>query len=402
MIITTNGGRTYESSLSNPFPNGYNFPPGPTGALGGEFTNLGLGIGESFFNDYRNPVIQQWNGNIQQELPGGFLIELGYLGSKGQHLIDGESSMTFNQLPPEFFQFGSQLQDQNQVPNPFFGIITNPSSILSRATVPWAQLQRRFPQYTGVNAFRKPQANSLYHAFTFRAEKRFADGVNLLVSFTGGKLIDDASQTVTFLGAAGTKQDFYNRSAERAVSAQDVSRRLVISGNYELPFGRGKQFGSSMPGVLNAVLGGWQINGIATFQTGTPVMIGNGNNNTFLGAAGQRPNNNGQSARLEEPTMQRYFDTSVFSQAPNFTFGNVGRTLPDVRLPSTNNLDASIFKNFRIQERTTLQFRAEAFNATNHPIWGSPGTNVTDPANFGVITTKNGRREMQLALRLLF
>jgi hypothetical protein len=63
MIITTNNGRTYESSLSNPFPNGFNFPPGPTGALGGEFTNLGLGIGESFFNDYRNPVIQQWNGN---------------------------------------------------------------------------------------------------------------------------------------------------------------------------------------------------------------------------------------------------------------------------------------------------------------------------------------------------
>jgi hypothetical protein len=132
------------------------------------------------------------------------------------------------------------------------------------------------------------------------------------------------------------------------------------------------------------------------------VMLSNGNNNTFLGSPGQRPNNNGQSARLEDPTMERYFDTSVFSQAPNFTFGNVGRTLPDVRLPSTNNLDASLFKNFRIAEQTTLQFRAEAFNAANHPIWGAPGTNVTDPGSFGVITTKNGRREMQLALRLLF
>jgi len=327
---------------------------------------------------------------------------VGYLGSKGQHLIDGESSMTLNQLPASYFQYGAQLQDQNQVPNPFYGIITNPASPLSRPTVAWSQLQRPFPQYQSVNAFRKPQANSLYHAFTLRAEKRFADGVNLLVSFTGGKLIDDASQTVTFLGAAGTKQDYYNRAAERAISAQDVSRRLVISGNYEIPFGRGQRYGSSMPGVVSAVLGGWQINGIYTYQTGTPLMISNGNNNTFLGSPGQRPNNNGQSARLEDPTMERYFDTSVFSQAPNFTFGNVGRTLPDVRLPSTNNLDASLFKNFRIRERTTVQFRAEAFNAANHPMWGAPGTNVTDPGSFGVITTKNGRREMQLALRLFF
>jgi hypothetical protein len=354
-------------------------------------------------------VIQQWNATIQQELPGGIVVEAGYLGSKGNHLIDGESGMNFNQLPPEYLQYGSQLQDINQVPNPFFGIITNPNSTLSRPTVPWSQLQRRFPQYTSVSAFRKPQANSLYHAFTLRVEKRYSNGLNLLFSFTGGKLIDDASQTVTFLGPAGTKQDFYNRAAERAVSTQDVSRRIVISGNYELPFGRKKAFLGNMPGVLDAVLGGWQINGIASFQTGVPLQISNGSNNTFLGSPGQRPNNNGRSAKLEEPTMQRYFDTSVFSQAPNFTFGNLGRTLPDVRSPSVNNLDASLFKNFRVRESTTLQFRAEAFNATNHPTWGDPsaadrgiGVNVINPGSFGVITTKTGNRQVQLALRLLF
>src|SRR5687767_8508348 len=100
-----------------------------------------------------------------------------YLGSKGQHLIDGESNMTFNQLPPSYFALGNQLQSTNQVPNPFFGIITNPTSSMSLPTIAYSQLLRPFPQYTRVNAFRKPQANSLYHSFTLRVEKRFSDGL---------------------------------------------------------------------------------------------------------------------------------------------------------------------------------------------------------------------------------
>jgi hypothetical protein len=403
MIISNDGGRTVAAYLNNPYPFGYNLPLGATeGPFSGASTNLGAGIGASFFNDYRNPVIQQWNTSIQQEFAGGFLIEVGYLGSKGQHLIDGESNMTFNQLPSSYWALGNQLQSTNQVPNPFFGIITNPTSSMSQPTIAYSQLLRPFPQYTSVNAFRKPQANSLYHSFTLRVEKRYSNGLNLLVSFTGGKLIDDASQTVTFLGAAGQKQDFYNRAAERSVSTQDVSRRLVISGNYELPFGRRKPYLAALPTAVDFVLGGWQVNGIATFQTGIPLQISNGGNNTFLGSPGQRPNNNGTSPKLAEPTMERYFNTSVFSQAPNFTFGNTSRTSPDLRAPSTNSLDASIFKNFTIREGTTVQFRAEAFNATNHPVWNSPGTDVTQLGSFGVITAKSGSRQVQLALRLLF
>ncbi|HYI95578.1 MAG TPA: TonB-dependent receptor, partial [Bryobacteraceae bacterium] len=373
MIVSNNGGRTVEATLSNPYPNGFNFPLGSAeGPISGANTNLGLGIGASYFNDYRNPLIQQWNTNIQQEFGEDFLIEVGYLGSKGNHLIDGESNMTYNQLPASYFALGNQLLGTNQVPNPFFGVITNPTSTLSQRTIPYSQLLRPYPQYTSVNAFRKPQANSIYHSFTLRAEKRFSDGLNLLVSFTGGKLIDDASQTVTFLGEAGQKQDFYNRAAERSISTQDVSRRLVISGNYEIPIGRTKAHLASIPRALDFVIGGWQLNGIASFQTGVPLKISNGGNNTNLGSPGQRPNNNGQSAKLDNPTMERYFDTSVFSQAPNFTFGNTSRTSPDLRAPSQNNLDASIFKRFRATERTTVEFRAEAFNATNTPIWNTP------------------------------
>src|SRR5439155_3311565 len=128
---------------------------------------------------------------------------------------------------------------------------------------------------------------------------------NLQVSYTAGKLLDDASQTVTFLGAAGTKQDFYNRHGEKSISAQDISQRFVTSFNYELPVGRNRALLKTAPAAVDFVLGGWQVNGIATFQTNVPLQISNGGNNTNLGSPGQRPNNNGKSAKKDGPTDQR-------------------------------------------------------------------------------------------------
>jgi hypothetical protein len=397
------GGVTPASWLKNPFPQGFNRP---LGVAGGPETQLGLGIGDSYFNDWANPIVQEWNATLQRDFGAGFLVEAGYIGNKGNHLIDGESTMSYNQLPASYFSLGSQLLAANTVPNPFFGIITNPTSSLSQPRVAYSQLLRLYPQYTSVNAFRKPMANSIYHAFTLGVTKRYSHGLNMQVSYTAGKLIDDASQTVTFLGAAGTKQDFYNRAGERSISAQDVSQRFVVSFNYELPFGRNRLFLKNAPKAVDFILGGWQANGIATLQTATPLQIGNGGNNTNLGSPGQRPNNNGTSAKKTGPIEDRllsYFNQSVFSQAGNFTFGNTSRTSPDLRGPGTRAFDMSLFKRFRIRESGIVEFRAEAFNAFNHPIWNGPGTTVTDPGNFGVITAKGGqRRQIQLALKVMF
>jgi len=225
------------------------------------------------------------------------------------------------------------------------------------------------------------------------------------LSYTGGKLIDDSSQVVNFLGAAGNHQDFYNKDAERSISTQDVSRQLVISYNYNLPFGRRGSLLKGVPKVVDAFIGGWQTNGIFTYQTGIPLQIANGANNTSLGTSTQRPNNNGQSAKFSGPVSDRvneYFDISTFSFAPQFTLGNTSRTSPDLRAPSRKNIDMSLFKNFQIKERTQLQFRAEAFNATNHPTWNSPGTTVNASSGFGQITSANAQRVMQLALKLMF
>jgi hypothetical protein len=406
LSATFDNGKTFISPFpfDNPFPGGYNLPQGTkAGPFSGPSTDIGAGIGDSYFSDYVNPVIQQWNGTLQQEFKG-WVFEAGYLGAKGQHLIDGESNLiTYNQLPASYFALGNQLLQQ--VANPFFGIITTPGSSLAQPTVQAKQLLVAYPQYTSVNAFRKPAANSNFESFTLSANKRFSRGLQAQVSFTGGKLLDDASQTVTFLGAAGTKQDYYCRKCEKSISAQDVSRRLVANFNYELPLGRGKAYLASLPKAVDFVLGGWQMNGILTFSKGIPLQISNGGNNTQINSNGQRPNNNGQSGEKSGPIADRlnaYFDPSVFSQAGNFTFGNTSRTSPNLRAPGIHNLDFSMFKAFRFREKLTTQFRAEAYNFTNSPTWNSPNTTVTSVGTFGTINGASGQRTLQLALKLIF
>ncbi len=397
-------GTTFIASLSNPFPNGQSKPLGSAnGPISGTLTDIGGSIGDSFFIDYVNPVIQQWNINIQHQLKGSWIVQVGYLGSKGQHLPDGESSLTYNQLPDSDLSLGSNLLAN--VANPFYGLIKNPTSIYAQPTIQARYLLAQYPQYSGVNAFRKPQANSNYQSFIASAQHRYQGGLTMLISFTGGKLLDDASQVVSYEGAAGSKQDFYCRKCEKSVSSQDVPERLVTSFNYELPVGKGRHYFGNMPRVADTVFGGWQINGINTFAKGLPLQLSNGGNSANIGAPGIRPTDNGQNPALSGAIANRlneYFVQADFSQTPNYAFGNVGRFLPNVRAPGIHNLDASLFKNFKPIERASLQLRAEAYNLTNSPTWASPGTTVNTPSTFGIITSRSGNRTMQMAVKLIF
>ncbi|MCU1263348.1 MAG: hypothetical protein JWO80_6233 [Bryobacterales bacterium] len=392
---------TIHSTLSNAFPDGYNLP---LGAAGGPSTNLGLGIGESFFDSYRNPYSIEWNFNIQRQLPGDMTVEVAYLGNRGLFLVDGELGQPYSQLNPSNLALGNQLL--TQVPNPFYGIITTPGSPLSQPTISYNRVLRPFPQYDGVSTFRKPRADSIYHGMTVRIDKRFSRGLTFLVAFTAGKSMDNSAAAVGYLGPIGaTRADQYNDHLEWAVSPQDISRRLVTSFVYELPFGRGKQFVGSAPGVVNLLVSGWQANGILSWQTGTPIIIGGVVNQTNIFTAAQRPTNNGHSAALSNPTIDRWFDTSVFSQPAPFTIGNTGRTLPDARTPGIANADLSLFKNnyFGHESRYNLQFRIEAFNALNHAQFGSPNTSLQAGNSFGVITSTGvSARQVQLAAKFLF
>jgi len=400
MIVSLDG-RTPIASLDNPFPNGYNLP---TGSSLGSSTFLGLGIGEGVFIDYRSPYMQQWNVNVQRELPGRIVFEAAYIGSKGTRLLAGESGVPLSQLPESFLSLGTQLQDQ--VPNPFFGIITNPSSPLRFETVARGRLLRPYPQYNGVNAFRVPYGSSIYHGATFRADKRFSNGLSFLTGYTWNRLIDDVSTTVGFLGQASTRQNAYDLKAERAIGSQDIRHRLVSSFVYELPFGSGKRFGQHWNAAANRVLGGWQINGIVTFQSGLPLIVTQGQNNVGLFNPTQRPTWNGNDANLSGSTndkLAKWFDTSAFAITPAFTWGNTPRVMPNLRADGVKNFDLSLFKNNSFDGgRFNAQFRAELFNAFNRVQFNPPATRV-DSSDFGVVSSQaNGPRQVQLSVKLMF
>ena len=262
-------------------------------------TNLGLGIGEGVIPDPASPYIQQWNFNVQRELPGNIVFEAAYIGSKGTRLLQGESGLTQSQLPASFLSLGTKLQ--NQVPNPFFGIITNPSSGLAlcrQSRV--AQLSRPYPQYNGINAFRVPYGFSIYHGGTLKADKRFSNGMSFLVAYTWSKLIDDVSTTVGFLGQASARQDAYNRAAERAIGSQDIAHRFVAALSTTCLSAEARRFGRDWRPVheLDSRRLAIQRHHPRS-RAALPIIITQGANNVGLFNPSQRPNWNGRDPNLE-------------------------------------------------------------------------------------------------------
>jgi hypothetical protein len=397
-------GRNPLNYISNPFPYGFNTALGATeGPDSGRSTDIGLTVGESWFPSNESPMIQQWNATVQRELPAGFLFEIGYLANKGNHLADGETR-NYNQLPASYLELREQLN--NLVPNPFAGVITNPNSTLSRATVSRRQLLAAYPQYASVNLAGSTHANSIYHALALRAERRFSRDIGVRMAYTFGKLIDDSSFASTLsAGGSTTRQDIYNRGLDRSVSSQDVSSRMVISTNVQLPFGRSKRFFNSSSRLLNGLIGGWQANGIITLQTGLPIPISQSLNQTGLGNNSQRPDNDGQSAKLpggrgKAAEIAQWFDTSRFTIAKAFTFGTTGRTLPDVRQPGKRTFNLSLFKSFRIHERLRATFRAEGFNIFNTTQFGYANSQIGNTQVGTISSTSVNPRQIQLALKL--
>ncbi|MBI4909050.1 MAG: carboxypeptidase regulatory-like domain-containing protein [Acidobacteria bacterium] len=396
-FIGSANGLTPTNYLRNPFPDG--FVPVVGSALGLS-TAVGSTISASLKNDSTVAYSENWSFNVQHQLKGDLLVEAGYVGSHGLHLTQtGEGTANLNLLTREQLALGTQLQQQ--VSNPFFGVIT--SGVLSTRTVPQSFLLRAYPQYTTVNPLYWTGSSSIYHSFQLKVEKRFGSGLSLLTAYTNAKLIDEFS-IISNVGRNANIQNIHDRRNERAVSSNDISQRFVTSAVYALPFGRGRSFGGGWNRMVDAVLGGWQMNGILTFQRGFPLALTT-TNSSNAGGNVLRPNNNGKSAQTSGDVKSRltqYFDKTVFSQPAPFTFGNVGRTLPDVRAPGLRNLDYSLFKNFGVTERVAVQFRAESFNLTNTATFGEPNQNFT-AVQFGQITgTSNIARQVQFGLKILF
>jgi hypothetical protein len=285
---------------------------------------------------------------------------------------------------------GSRLNQQ--VDNPFYGIVNE--GILAAPRVAYGQLLRPYPQFTDIIPLYSSGSSSTYHALQATVTKRLSYGFQFDAAYTWSKWMDNGMN----------HQNSYDVSASRSLSDLDIAHRLVMSWIYEMPFGRGRRFGANASGPVNWLLGGWQFNGIATFQSGTPLQI-TANNTAGIFNTKTRANNNGQSGKKEGPVHERlnaYFDKAVFSQPAAFTFGNVSERLPDIRNDGIRNFDLSVFKEFAPVERVRIQFRAEFLNAFNTPRFGSPNTSVTS-SSFGVITSQaNNPRQTQFGLKLLW
>jgi hypothetical protein len=278
------------------------------------------------------------------------------------------------------------------VDNPFFG--RGLGGVLANQRISRAQLLRPYPQFTDVIPLYSTGASANYHSLQVSFSKRFSRGLQFEGSYTWAKAIQEALRHV----------DSYNIRQSRALADYDIAHRFVMSYIYELPFGRGRRFGADWAGATNFVLGGWQVNGFTTFQSGTPLQITANNVAGLFNPIGLA-NNNGRSGKLTgeiTDRLDRYFDPTVYSQPVAFTFGNMSVYAPDLRSPGIRNWDLSIFKEWRLMEKATVQFRTEAFNAFNTVRFGSPNTTVTSN-QFGVISTQaNSPRQVQFGLKLLF
>ncbi|MEK7409064.1 MAG: TonB-dependent receptor [Acidobacteriota bacterium] len=380
-------GITPYNLLKDPYPGG--LPPSPGASLG-LLTQAGSSI-QAVLRDTVTPWSMQWNFTVQHELPAQILLETAYVGTRGLQLTrNGESGLSLNQLYPEHMALGSRLNET--VPNPFYGIVTGGVHVGQR--VSRGQLLRPYPQFTDVIPLISSGASSTYHSLQVTATKRMSHGLLFEGSYTWAKLLDNGD----------SHQNSYDLKASRSLASYDIAHRLVMSYIYELPFGRGRRFGSDALGPVNWLLGGWQFNGITAFQTGTPLSIG-ASNTAGLYNPKTRANNNGKSGKLSGPVHERlnaYFDKTVFSQPPPFAFGNLAERLPDIRDDGIRNFDLSIFKEFAPREQLRVQFRAEFFNAFNTPRFSGPNTSVTS-SSFGVISSQsNSSRQTQFGLKLLW
>lgn len=360
------------------------------------------GLGQGVFavdRDLGSGYVQQWNVSAQRAITRNTSVEVAYVGSKITHV--GIPDTNLNQLTVEQLAQGASLLQR--VPNPYFGIVPRASS-LGDPTIPVAQLLKPYPEYTTVSLYRNNVGTTRYQGVTAKVEQRFSRGLSYLVSYTRSVLKDDASSVfdasiLTGPVANYPVADSFDRARERDYSTGDIPHVLVASVLWELPFGRGRARQAS--GIAGAIANDWTLAGIVTLQSGVPVAVTQQTNfNAFAGFGTQRPNLAGNpQLPADQRSVERWFDTSAFVVAPQFTIGSSSRN--PVRGPSFRNVDLALSRRVPLAASVWLEVRGEVFNLLNTPPLGAPNA-VLGAANFGTITTAGDPRVGQIALKLAF
>ncbi len=393
------GNKTPAIDLSNPFPTGLDRPVGSSlGAL--------TGIGKSvtiFDPNAKSTRVQQYSFDAQYQLSNSLVASAGYSGSRTSDLTWTTASMNYNQLDPSLWGQGAALTQA--VPNPFFG--NGGVQGIGGATIARNQLLRPYPQFAAVNFSFGSRNMAQYDSMVLKLQKRYSNGFTFLGAYTWSKNFDmgGGGPGNNLNGGNGGPQDVYSLAGEYGLSYLHSPHRLTTATTYELPFGKGKAFLGSAGYLTNLLVGGWSVNAISVMQTGYPLQVYmNNNGNSALGTARQRPNATGVSPEVDASFGQKidgWINRAAFVDAPAFTMGNVTRTI-GMRGPGQVNWDLSVFKTASITERLRVQFRAEALNAMNTPLFRAPNTAFGNGA-FGRITQQaNFPRMLQLGMRVYF
>jgi hypothetical protein len=311
--------------------------------------------------NFRDPYFQHWNFGVQQNLGFNTVWEISYAGSKGTKMYEFRNP---NQALPS--------ADPNAPVNP-----RRPLPFLGSSLTYWCSC-----------------GSSTYSSLQTKVEKRFSNNLSFLGAYTFGKSIDEQSQASLGFNNSVSVRSEYNYRWDKALSDFNQSHRFVLSYTYDLPFGR------NLSGVAKVLADGWQLIGIHSFTTGTPYTItastdfsntgGSARPNAILGVSQTPPG--GRNRR-------EWFNPAAFSNPASGQFGNVGRNT--LTGPSAVGIDFSLFKNFPFNDRSKIQFRAEAFNLINHPNFGGLSTTY-DGSSPGQLTTAQAGRQIQLALKFLF
>jgi hypothetical protein len=319
--------------------------------------------------DEPTTYVGQWSVGVQRELAGNMSLDATYFGSAGVHL---RRLMSYNNPEP------SQLANSN--------------------------LARPFPKFGSIQVMSAP-GHSNYHALYLKLQRRFSRGLSFLSSFSYGKSIDNGSGIRTTDGDSLTPSNNYDLELERGLSAFDFRRRWTTSWLWDLPVGRDKRW-LNHAGVVDWVLGGWQLGGIVTLQDGFPftVLCGGGTIQNGGGVCYPDPTGEDWQLSADERTRTRYFNTNAFVDrnpaGGPFRYGTVARN--SLIGPGIVSVDVSANKRFRLAGSSFAELRIEVFNLPNHPIWNQPGSTLRTPT-FGVInSTRMDSRQIQIGMKVVF
>jgi len=378
-VATNNSYLTPATTLSNPFPNGIQQP---AGAAAGVNTNLGNSI--TFYNTHLdNQYSLRWTFDVQHQLTPNTVLEIGYIGNHSVHLPTSYSltSLPVQDLSTSPFRDNATINALAAVvSNPLSGLL--PGTSLNGSTAALSTVIRPFPEFSGVSESTLTNGGSYYHSLNVKLQKRFSKGLVFVFNYDHSRLMEH----VSYLNGG-------SYALEKRVSAYDRPDSLVISGTYELPFGRHKQFGSNMNPVLDGVVGGWSLSTIYSFHSGAPLSWGN---LIYLGAP----------LNYNAENVNHSFDPTAFNTVSSQQLSQNFRYFPsqfnNLRVDHTNNIDLTLTKTFTIRERVKVQFRAESFNLCNKPLFGAPNLTATS-SSFGAITSQtNNPRYIQFGLRVTF